>query len=364
MGAGHPALPVRRPARRRAPRRRRGWSRCSTTPATCGATWSTVPTEADDDEAFKVRQSDPGRPDRFDDFIASLDDHDAPRLDFLHVLLPHQPWRHLPSGARHNGEFIAEGLDERLPVARRVLRPAGSPAAPAAARTHRRALRRPARSAPTSSTATTSRSSSSPPTMAYRSTEGEPIRGVSEGNQEQTMWTPLLIKAPGQDAAAIDERPAPERRPAADGGRPHRRDAAVVGRRHLGGRSRRRPRRRPPPHLSLEGLLRPRAVPGRGLLTRRRTRTVRRPARRRTLARPSRGRPAPLRVRPATARSSVATSTSSTSASPSRSPARSAIPTPRSSPTPSTSTSTTSTCRPTCCRPTSAASSMPTTRST
>src|SRR5690606_15095860 len=33
-------------------------------------------------------------------------------------------------------------------------------------------------------------------------TDGEPIRGVSDGNEEQTMWTPLLIKRPGRAAGA------------------------------------------------------------------------------------------------------------------------------------------------------------------
>jgi hypothetical protein len=35
---------------------------------------------------------------------------------------------------------------------------------------------------------------------------GEPLRGLAEANYEQVAWTPLMIKAPGQDAGAVDDR--------------------------------------------------------------------------------------------------------------------------------------------------------------
>ncbi|HEX6420427.1 MAG TPA: sulfatase-like hydrolase/transferase [Acidimicrobiales bacterium] len=35
---------------------------------------------------------------------------------------------------------------------------------------------------------------------------GEPMRGLSPANAAEVMWTPLLIKAPGQDAPRIDDR--------------------------------------------------------------------------------------------------------------------------------------------------------------
>src|SRR5690606_38730393 len=63
-----------------------------------------------EEEAFRIRQSDPEAPKKFEEFIASLEATDDPRLDFIHLALPHQPWRHLPSGARHDGPFLAEGL--------------------------------------------------------------------------------------------------------------------------------------------------------------------------------------------------------------------------------------------------------------
>ena len=40
--------------------------------------------------------------------------------------------------------------------------------------------------------------------MAF--TKGQPLRGVSEQNYPQIMWTPLFVKTPGQTTGAIDDR--------------------------------------------------------------------------------------------------------------------------------------------------------------
>jgi hypothetical protein len=39
-------------------------------------------------------------------------------------------------------------------------------------------------------------------------TTGEPLRSVSAKNFPEIMWTPLFVKYPGQDAGAVDDRPA------------------------------------------------------------------------------------------------------------------------------------------------------------
>lgn len=161
----------------------------------------TVRAAGDGDEPFKVRQSDPAAPARFEEFVASLEPAAGPRLDFLHVLLPHQPWRHLPSGKRHNGEFLAEGLDERYRWREPFF-------AAAARQRHLLQLQR---------------TDALLGTLLDRLHEldrydgslivvtadhgvsfldGEPIRGVSVGNEEQTMWTPLLIKRPHRPSGA------------------------------------------------------------------------------------------------------------------------------------------------------------------
>lgn len=41
------------------------------------------------------------QPERFQRFVAGLSPSDEPTVHFLHLLLPHHPWRYLPSGATH-----------------------------------------------------------------------------------------------------------------------------------------------------------------------------------------------------------------------------------------------------------------------
>ena len=41
------------------------------------------------------------QPERFQRFVAGLKPSDEPTMHFLHLLLPHHPWRYLPSGATH-----------------------------------------------------------------------------------------------------------------------------------------------------------------------------------------------------------------------------------------------------------------------
>lgn len=41
------------------------------------------------------------QPERFQRFLGGLRPHDRPTMHFLHLLLPHHPWRYLPSGAIH-----------------------------------------------------------------------------------------------------------------------------------------------------------------------------------------------------------------------------------------------------------------------
>ena len=46
------------------------------------------------------------QPDRFQRFLAGLRPSDKPTLNFLHLLLPHHPWRYLPSGATHPDKLL------------------------------------------------------------------------------------------------------------------------------------------------------------------------------------------------------------------------------------------------------------------
>ena len=46
------------------------------------------------------------QPERFQRFVAGLRSGNGPTMHFLHLLLPHHPWRYLPSGATHPGTTL------------------------------------------------------------------------------------------------------------------------------------------------------------------------------------------------------------------------------------------------------------------
>ncbi|MCP3857374.1 MAG: sulfatase-like hydrolase/transferase [Actinomycetia bacterium] len=157
---------------------------------------------------FQIRQSEPQAPRRFERFIASLEtEAGGPRLDLLHILYPHQPWFHIPDGRRYSAPFIAEGLGTRYHWS--------TPELADQAR-HRHLLqlghadqllgevldrlRELGRYDDSLIVVTADHGVAFLP--------GEPIRGLSEGNWEQIMWTPLLIKEPGQTIGATVDDPA------------------------------------------------------------------------------------------------------------------------------------------------------------
>jgi hypothetical protein len=78
------------------------------------------PAAASEDAAaaqFRFKQAGRNQPGRFDDFLAGLRAGDRPTLHFLHLLLPHQPWRYLPSGAEYNFETFGGAFrSDRLPA--------------------------------------------------------------------------------------------------------------------------------------------------------------------------------------------------------------------------------------------------------
>ena len=51
------------------------------------------------------------QPTRFNDFLASLDGKHAKSLNFLHILMPHSPWRFTPNGARYDAPSPTPGLE-------------------------------------------------------------------------------------------------------------------------------------------------------------------------------------------------------------------------------------------------------------
>lgn len=167
-----------------------------------------LPPTASDDDAFAVRQSDPEAPRRLDQFAASLTDAATPRLDFLHVPFPHQPWFHLPSGARHDAPFLAEGLDGAHSYAWE-----STYFAQAGRQRHLLQLQRTDRALGDLLRRLDDLDRYDESLIVVTAdhgvafSEGSPIRGLDDETVSQIMWVPLFVKAPGQDAGAVDDRP-------------------------------------------------------------------------------------------------------------------------------------------------------------
>jgi sulfatase-like protein len=140
------------------------------------------------------------------DFVASLKPASRPRLDFVHIELPHQPWHYLPTlqdteatGAMPGEQYLSWS----------------DPSSAATAR-QRHLLQVQA-----SDTLLGNIIAKLKRVGAYDNslivvtadhgvafTNQEPLRSVSNKNYPQIMWPPLMVKYPGQQTGRIDDRPA------------------------------------------------------------------------------------------------------------------------------------------------------------
>jgi hypothetical protein len=143
------------------------------------------------------------QPSRFTDFMEGLDRTATPTLHFLHILLPHAPWRYLPSGVEYNQKTFGRGFpgDKTPPPIRELA--------------HERMLLQ----------------------LAYTDrlvgkvidrmkaqgmwdkalvvmtadhgngwTPGEKARSLMVRNTPDLMWVPLFVKAPHQREGRVDDR--------------------------------------------------------------------------------------------------------------------------------------------------------------
>jgi hypothetical protein len=143
------------------------------------------------------------QPSRFNDFLDGLRASDRPTMHVLHLLLPHPPWRYLPSGTEYNDKsFAVAHKTEQAPAA--VVQLA-----------HQRHLLQ---------LAYTDRLLGQ--VVAKLQAErlwdkalvvlgadhgrgwvpGEQPRYLSAGNAPDLMWVPQFIKAPGQRRGRVDDR--------------------------------------------------------------------------------------------------------------------------------------------------------------
>jgi hypothetical protein len=63
---------------------------------------------------FRFNQLKANQPSRFNAFLDQLRPSDQPALHFLHILLPHQPWKYLPSGVQYSYPKISFGYDRKV----------------------------------------------------------------------------------------------------------------------------------------------------------------------------------------------------------------------------------------------------------
>ncbi|HWD43310.1 MAG TPA: sulfatase-like hydrolase/transferase [Actinomycetota bacterium] len=155
------------------------------------------------DPKFRFNQLRLSQPTRFNDFLAGLTDSQRPTMHFLHLLLPHAPWRYQPSGTEYNYKTFGRGYkSNEIP-------------APVVELAHQRHLLQ---------VAYTDRLvgqvvkklkdegmwDKSLVVMGADHGEGwvagEKPRSLGKTNAPDLMWVPQFIKAPGQDDGRVDDR--------------------------------------------------------------------------------------------------------------------------------------------------------------
>jgi sulfatase-like protein len=152
---------------------------------------------------FRFNQLRLNQPSRFNDFLAGIQATDRPTMHFLHLLLPHAPWRYQPSGGEYNFKTLGRAFkSDQLP-------------APIVELNHQRHLLQ----------------------LAYTDglvgqvvdklkaeglwdksvvvmgadhgqgwTPGEKPRSLGQRNPPNLMWVPQFIKAPRQREGRVDDR--------------------------------------------------------------------------------------------------------------------------------------------------------------
>jgi hypothetical protein len=152
---------------------------------------------------FRFDQLWLNQPSRFTDFLAGIKGNEPPTLHFLHILLPHSPWRYLPSGVAYNTKTFGRTF------------PVDQTPAPIRELSHQRLMLQ----------------------LAYTDhlvgqvidhlkaqgmwdkalvvmtadhgagwAPGEKPRRLGVRNPPQLMWVPLFIKAPDQRRGRVDDR--------------------------------------------------------------------------------------------------------------------------------------------------------------
>jgi hypothetical protein len=155
---------------------------------------------------FRFDQLKANQPARFGDFLDQLRPSDRPTLHFLHILLPHQPWKYLPSGAQYSYPSINFGYDRKVgwttqapPVQlgqqRHLLQLAYTDrlVGEVVQRLKAQELYEKALVVMTAD-------------HGISFTPGQAQRTLQERNAHELMWVPMFIKTPNQRSAKVDDR--------------------------------------------------------------------------------------------------------------------------------------------------------------
>jgi hypothetical protein len=155
------------------------------------------------DPQFRFNQLRLNQPSRFNDFLAGLTDTSRPTMHFLHLLLPHAPWRYLPSGNEYNYKTFGRAFkSDQTP-------------APVVELAHQRHL---LQLAYTDGLVGQVIDKLKAEGMWDKSlvvmgadhgegwVPGEKPRSLGKTNAPDLMWVPQFIKAPNQDNGKVDDR--------------------------------------------------------------------------------------------------------------------------------------------------------------
>jgi hypothetical protein len=155
------------------------------------------------DPQFRFNQLRLNQPSRFNDFLGGLKDTNRPTMHFLHLLLPHAPWRYLPSGNEYNFKTFGRAFkSDQTP-------------APVVELAHQRHL---LQLAYTDGLVGQVIDQLKAEGMWNKSlvvmgadhgegwVPGEKPRSLGKTNAPDLMWVPQFIKAPGQDSGTVDDR--------------------------------------------------------------------------------------------------------------------------------------------------------------
>jgi hypothetical protein len=138
-------------------------------------------------------------------FVESLQATDAPRLDFLHLLMPHQPWHYLPTGQDYLKVDPAEGAPRYSWTT--------DHGALAAKQRHLLQLQVVDSMLGRILDRLTDLGAYDDSLVVVTAdhgaafSTGDSIRGASEASYHDVAWTPLFVKARGQTAGAVDDLP-------------------------------------------------------------------------------------------------------------------------------------------------------------